>query len=171
MQSESARVTTAREASYRVQYPNSKRRDVKVIALDAASAKLVDEVSREPWNGAQFFTSLSFSADSEPGATGDGLKAWLKDLAGVTNDLVEEVASSDFVVVITSAGEDARAVSLIADACALHHKSLVALVVPGPQTSDAEISASMTHLRPFARMLVIASGADYISAMLTALRA
>jgi hypothetical protein len=171
MQSESARVTTAREASYRVQYPNSKRRDVKVVALDALSASLVDEVSREPWNGAQFFTSLSFSADSEPGATGDGLKAWLKDLAGVTNDLVEEVASSDFVVVVTSAGEDARAVSLIADACALHHKSLVALVVPGPQTSDAELSASMTHLRPFARMLVIASGADYITAMLTALRA
>ena len=171
MQSETARVTTARESSYRVQYPNSKRRDVKVVALDSSSAKLVDEVSREHWNGAQVCTSLSGSADSEPGATGDGLKAWLKDLAGAANDLVEEVASSDFVVVVTSAGEDARAVSLIADACALHHKSLVALVVPGPETSDAEISASMTHLRPFARMLVIASGADYISAMLTALRA
>jgi hypothetical protein len=62
-------------------------------------------------------------------------------------------------------------VSLIADACALHNKSLVALVVPGPETTDAQISDSMTHLRPFARMLVIASGADYISAMLTALRA
>ena len=171
MQSETARVTTARESSYRVQYPNSKRRDVKVVALDALSASLVDEVSREPWNGAKFFTSLSFSTDSAPGTTGEGLKAWLKDLAGAANDLVEEVASRDFVVVVTSAGEDARAVSLIADACALHNKSLVALVVPGPETTDAQISESMTHLRPFARMLVIASGADYISAMLTALRA
>jgi hypothetical protein len=171
MQSETARVTTARESSYRVQYPNSTRRDVKVVALDALSASLVDEVSREPWNGAKFFTSLSFSTDSAPGTTGEGLKAWLKDLAGAANDLVEEVASSDFVVVVTSAGEDARAVSLIADACALHNKSLVALVVPGPETTDAQISDSMTHLRPFARMLVIASGADYISAMLTALRA
>ena len=171
MQSETACVTTARESSYRVQYPNSKRRDVKVVALDALSASLVDEVSREPWNGAKFFTSLSFSTDSAPGTTGEGLKAWLKDLAGAANDLVEEVAGSDFVVVVTSAGEDARAVSLIADACALHNKSLVALVVPGPETTDAQISESMTHLRPFARMLVIASGADYISAMLTALRA
>lgn len=171
MQSETARVTTARESSYRVQYPNSKRRDVKVVALDALSASLVDEVSREPWNGAKFFTSLSFSTDSAPGTTGEGMKAWLKDLAGAANDLVEEVAGSDFVVVVTSAGEDARAVSLIADACALHNKSLVALVVPGPETTDAQISESMTHLRPFARMLVIASGADYISAMLTALRA
>jgi len=64
-----------------------------------------------------------------------------------------------------------RAVSVIADACALHHKSLVALVVPGEGASDADVSASMAHLRPFARMLVIASGADYITAMLTALRA
>jgi hypothetical protein len=171
MQSESARVTTAREASYRIQYPNSKTRAVKIVALDPASAKLVDQISKEPWNGARFFTALSFSADGEPGATGAGLQAWLKDLAGRTLSLVEEIATSDFVVVVTSAGEDARAVSVIADACALHHKSLVALVVPGEGASDADVSASMAHLRPFARMLVIASGADYITAMLTALRA
>lgn len=171
MQSESARVTTAREASYRIQYPNSKRRAVKVIALDAASAELVDEVSREPWNGATFFTSLSFSAEAAPAAGGAGLNAWLKDLAGRTMDLVDEVASSDFVVVVSAAGEDARAVSVIADACNLHHKSLVALVVPREGATDADVTASMTHLRPYARMLVIASGADYITAMLTALRA
>jgi hypothetical protein len=171
MQSESARVTTAREAGYRIQYPNSKTRSVKVIALDPASAKLVDEISQEPWNGARFFTALSFSADGEPGATGAGLQAWLQDIAGRTMSLVEEIASSDFVVVVTSAGEDARAVSVIADACALHHKSLVALVAPGEGASDADVSASMAHLRPFARMLVIAHAPDYISAMLTALRA
>ncbi|HEY8580450.1 MAG TPA: hypothetical protein VIL72_11225 [Beijerinckiaceae bacterium] len=171
MRSESARVTTAREAAYRVQYPNSKRRAVKVIALDAASAALLDEIAREPWNGATFFNSLSFSAEGEPSGETAGLNAWLKDLAGRTMELVSEVASSDFVVVVSAAGEDARAVSLIADACAAHHKSLVALVVPQAGASDADVSASMTHLRPYARMLVIASGADYISAMLTALRA
>lgn len=171
MQSESARVTTASEARYRVQYPNSQKRAVKVIALDAASAALVDEIAREPWNGATFFTSLSFSADSEPGATAPGLGAWLQDLAGRTMELVSEIETSDFIVVVSAAGEDARAVSVIADACTLHHKSLVALVVPQPGASDADVAASMSHLRPYARMLVIASGADYITAMLTALRA
>ncbi|MDB5572818.1 MAG: 3-methyl-2-oxobutanoate hydroxymethyltransferase [Hyphomicrobiales bacterium] len=171
MQSESARVTTAHEASYRIQSPNSKQRAAKIIALDRPSAELVDEIAREPWNGARFFTSLSFGPEAGPASGGEGMKAWLKDLAGGALDLVSEVASADFIVVVSTAGEDARAVSLIADACNLHHKSLVALVVPRPGASDADVSASMAHLRPFARMLVIASGADYITAMLTALRA
>jgi hypothetical protein len=171
MQSESARMTTAREASYRVQYPNSKPRAVKVIALDPASAKIVDEISKKAWNGAAFFTAPAFTTEETPGATGSGLKAWLKDLAGRTMDLVAEIEHCDFAVVITTAGSDARAVSVIADACALYHKSLVGLVVPGADDSDAAIAESMKHLRPYTRMLVIASGTDYIEDMLTALRA
>lgn len=171
MQSESARVTTAQEAKYRVQYPNSKRRAVKVIALDSASADLIDDLAKKDWNGATFFRALSFASKTEPGQTDAGMSAWLNDLAGRALDLVSEVASADFVVVVSAAGEDARSVSVIADACNVHHKTLVALVVPRESASDADISASMAHLRPFARMLVIAHDTDYITAMLTALRA
>ena len=171
MQSESARVTTAQEARYRIQYPNSKTRAVKIIALDAPSAQIIDELAKQPWSGATFFRALSFSAESTPGRAGEGLSSWLNDLAGRTLDLVGEVASSDFIVVGSAAGEDARAVSVIADACTAHHKTLVALVVPREGATDADVTASMGHLRPFARMLVIAHDADYIAAMLTALRA
>jgi hypothetical protein len=86
-------------------------------------------------------------------------------------NLIGEVEASDFVVVITSVGEDARAVSVIADACKLHNKTLVALIVPREGATDADVTASLADLRPYARMLVVASGADYIEAMLTALRA
>ena len=172
MLSESARMTTAQEAAYRIQYPNSKRRAAKVIALDRTSAKIVDEVSRLPWNGASFFTSLSFAAKSSPGSEGgEALQAWLNDLAGHALNLVAEVEAADFVVVITAAGEDARAVSIIADACKLHNKSLVGLVVPREGASEDAIGESLNHLRPYARMLVVASGVDYVEAMLTALRA
>jgi nicotinamidase-related amidase len=171
MQTESARVTTAQEAKYRIQYPNSKRRAVKVIALDPASAEMIDELAKKEWNGATFFRALSFSSKSEPGTTDAGMSAWLNDLAGRTLDLVGEVETADFVVVVSAAGEDARVVSVIADACTAHHKTMVALVVPREGASDADVSASMGHLRPFARMLVIAHDADYITAMLTALRA
>jgi len=164
--SESARVTTAQEAKFRIQYPNSKPRAVKVIALDTQSAKLVDEVSTLPWNGAAFFKSLSFDA-----AKGTNVKAWLNDLAGQTADLATEVANADCVVVISGAGQDAHSVSLIAELCTQHHKTLVALVVPQDATRDEEIDASLRILRPHAKMLVIAHGRDYIEAMLTALRA
>lgn len=168
MLSESARMSSAHEAAYRIQYPNSLPRAVKVIALDKISAGIVDEVSRMTWHGAAFFTSLSFSAQ---GAPGQSLQAWLQDLAGRTMDLVSEVAASDFVVVVTAAGEDARAVSVIADACKAHNKSLLGLVVPQGDTEDAQVSVSLGHLRPYTKMLVVAHGADYIQAMLTALRA
>jgi len=172
MLSESARVTTAHEASYRIQYPNSKRRSVKIIALDNSSARIVYDIAREHWNGAMFFTSLSFSAAGSPGdSEGTTLHAWLGDLAGRTMELVGEVATSDFVVVIASAGSDAQSVSVVADACALHNKSLLALVVPGKNTTEADVAKSLGYLRPFAKMLVVASDADYVTAMLTALRA
>ena len=86
-------------------------------------------------------------------------------------DLVTEVENSDFVVVVSAAGEDAQAASVIAEVCALHHKTLVALVVPKPDATDDDVAASLRFLRPYAKMLVIASGRDYVEAMLTALRA
>lgn len=171
MQSESARMTTAKEASYRVPYANSKPRSAKIVALDPRAAKIVDEVAKSEWNGARFFTSLSFEAGSDPGGTQEGMKAWLSDIAGRTMDLVSEVADADFVVAITSAGEDARAVTVIGDACAAHNKTLIGLVVPFDGSTEADVSASLDHMRPHARMLVVANGTDYINVMLTALRA
>jgi hypothetical protein len=169
--SESARMTTAHEAKYRVQYPNSKPRAVKVIALDEGSAKLVDDISKQGWHGAAFFTSLSFDAGAAPGAESKTLKAWLNDLAGRTLDLVSEVASSDCVVVVATAGKDVQSTAMIAEVCGMHHKTLIALVVPDEDAPDESIDVSLRALRPYAKMLVIAHGRDYIEAMLTALRA
>lgn len=172
MQSESARMTTAQEARFRIQHPNSRPRSIKIIALDATSASVLQDVARETWNGAAFFTSLSFSADGSPGdASGTTMHAWLGDLAGRTMELIAEVATADFIVVIAAAGADARAVAVIADACAAHHKSLLALLVPKQGASEADVTQTLTQLRPYASMLVVANDADYVTAMLTALRA
>lgn len=171
MLSESARMTTAREAGYRIPYANSKPRAARIVALDATAAAIVDDIAKLPWNGAKFFTSLSFAADDGPDGTPGGMSAWLNDLAGRALDLYGEVASSDFVVVITAAGEDARAVSVISAACNVHNKTLIGLVVPKEGASEADVATSLEHLRPHARMLVVASGRDYIEVMLTALRA
>lgn len=172
MLSESSRMTTAHEASFRVQYPNSKTRSVKVIALDTTSAKIVYDIARENWKGAAFFTSLSFSAEGSPGdAQGTTMHAWLGDLAGRAMELVGEVATSDFIVVIASAGADARSVAVVADACTAYSKSLVALVVPKAGSTDDDIATSLGYLRPYAKMLVVANDSDYVAAMLTALRA
>ncbi|HUZ67693.1 MAG TPA: hypothetical protein VMU56_08545 [Beijerinckiaceae bacterium] len=168
MTSESARATSRAESAYRIPYPNSRARAVKVIALDASSAALLDELARLSWNGARFFTAASPTPERASSKT--ALKTWLADLAGHVMDLVVEVAQSDFVVVVASAGEDARSVSVIAEICELHHKTLIALVVPRDGDEEA-LAASLRQLRPHAKMLVVTQGRDYVETMLSALRA
>lgn len=169
MQSESARMTTREEARYRIPYPNSKKRDAKIVALDKPSVAIVNALAKKSWNGAQFF---SFAPPGDADKVGQAtLKTWLHDLAGHTLDLVEEIAHSDFVVVVTCAGEDARAVSAISELCELHHKTLIALVVPTEDDNEAAVAESLRHLRPHARMLVVTHGQDYVENMLIALRA
>src|SRR3954451_21925440 len=132
MDSESARMSSAAEARYRIDYPNSKPRVVKVVALDAASEHVVKRVAERQWQRATFFTSIKFDGaptqTDEPGsarvsggrtmelprwplmplastAGGEGSKmqAWLSDLAGRTKALVDEVASGDIVAMGASA--------------------------------------------------------------------
>ena len=211
MDSESARMSSAAEARYRIDYPNSKPRVVKVVALDAASERVVKRVAERQWQRATFFTSIKFdgapTGADEPGsgressarlrassdargvrtmelprwpltplasaAGGEGSKmqAWLSDLAGRTKALVEEVASADLVVMVSSAGTSAQAAAVIGEACAARKVMTMALIIGSEERSNDELSKTLATLRPYASMLVIASGDEYIEEMLSALRA
>ena len=170
MQSESARMTTAAEARFRIDYPNSRPRVVKVIALDAPSERVVKRVAEGAWQRASFFTSLKF--DGAPrGGEGWSMQAWLSDLAGRTKTLIDEVAAADLVVMVSSAGTNAQAAAVIGEACAVHKVMTTALIIDSEQTSNDELSKTLASLRPYASMLVIATGEDYVEEMLVALRA
>jgi hypothetical protein len=170
MDSESARMSSAAEARFRIDYPNSKPRAVKVIALDAASERVIKRVAERTWQQATFLTSIKF--DGAPrGGEGWSMEAWLSDLAGRTKALVEEVASADLVVMVASAGTCAQAAAVIGEACAVRKVMTTALILGSEQHSDAELSKTLATLRPHASMLVIANGEEYIEEMLAALRA
>ena len=170
MLSESARMASAEEARFRVEYPNSTPRIVKVVALDEPSKAAVDEVSRLPWNKASFFTSMTFEGAS-PRTDDSSIKAWLSDIAGHTSDLIAEIDGADFVVMVANAGEDAQGASIIGEACSARSVTTIGLIVQPPDSGEEELSRTLGHMRPFAKMLVIASGREYIEVMLTALRA
>jgi hypothetical protein len=57
MPSESARMSSATEARYRIQAPNSKPRSITVIALDARSEAVVRLSATGSWNHATFLTA------------------------------------------------------------------------------------------------------------------
>ena len=170
MSSESARMTTAEEARFRIDYPNSKPRAVKVVALDQPSEHVVKRLAERQWQRATFFTALKFDGAPRSGE-GWSMKAWLSDLAGRTKDLVDEVATADLVVMVSSAGTNAEAAAVIAEACSVRKVMTTALIIGSESKSDEELSKTLASLRPHASMLVIANNDDYIEEMLAALRA
>ncbi len=170
MQSESARMSSAAEAKFRIDRPNSLPRAVKVIALDARSERIVKDLAAASWQRASFLTASAFSGTPDKGGR-FSMHGWLADLAGRTKNLVDEVDAADLVVMVASAGENAAAAALIGEACHVKHVMTTALILGGASSSDETLSKMLAQLRPHAMMLVISSADEYIKDMLTALRA
>jgi hypothetical protein len=72
---------------------------------------------------------------------------------------------------VCRAGSDAQAALLIGEACVARNVTTIGLVLQDPATTDEETSYTLRNMRPFASMLVLATGQDYVEAMLAALRA
>jgi len=170
MQSESARMSSAAEAKFRIDRPNSQPRAVKVIALDAPSERIVKELAISPWQRASFLTASAFSGAPQQGAR-FSMGGWLNDLAGRAKNLVDEIDTADLVVMVATAGENAAAAGLIGEACQAKRVMTTALILGGASSSDEMLSKMLSALRPHAMMLVISSADEYIRDMLTALRA
>lgn len=170
-------MTTALEYGFRVQYPNSTPRAIKVIALDAQAGKLVGQLAEKSWNRAVFFTSFTLPDAAggrdagQGGSSKDRLQAWLGDIAGHARDLVAEIDSADIIVVVASPGTGAQAATIIGEACRLRHKSMIGLILQSGGVSDEALSRTLLGMRPLATMLVVANGIDYIEDMLAAMRA
>lgn len=170
MDSESARMSSAAEARFRIDRPNSMPRAVKVIALDTPSERIVKDLAQLPWQCATFLTASAFSRTPAEGER-FSMGGWLNDLAGRTKDLVDEINAADLVVMVATAGENAAAAAIIGEACNVKHVMTTALVFGGATSSDETLSKMLAQLRPHAMMLVISSADEYIKDMLTALRA
>ena len=168
-QSESARASSAAEARFRINAPNSRPRAIKIVALDRQSEGVVKRLAEEAkWNNATF---LTVPARAVPAGEPFSMAGWLGDLAGHTKDLLKEIEGADQVVMIATAGEPLDAASVIGEACSLKRIMTTALVLTPPSTSDEALSRSLSQLRPWSLMLVIASEEGYIGDMLVALRA
>ena len=83
MRSESARMSSAAEARFRIDAPNSTPRAIKVIALDRPSEVALKRIAQLPWNRAEFFIASALAGTVHPpGAL--SVENWLSDLVGRT---------------------------------------------------------------------------------------
>jgi len=161
--SECARAVTPEEARFRVDYPNSTSRRIKIVALDQPAERVVRRLAGGKWNSATFMTAVKIGHPAT--------KDWLADLAGHALDLLEQIRTADHVVTVSTAGENAEDAAILAEACTARRIMLTALVIDPSAVPEAQLLRTVTPLRAHAAMLVVAKGEEYVEAMLTALRA
>ncbi len=155
-----ARAATAQEAAYRVPYPNSLPRSSRIVALDRRAADMLHAIGDEPWAGARFLILSPVQPDLAQGAV------LLTGPDGAALDCAGELAGADVVVMVATTSEAAAAAEVIGRLARTRGVMTAGVVVAGRE-ADAVVRA----MRPSAAVLVMASDADYLPAMLTALRA
>jgi hypothetical protein len=166
--SESAIMTSAEQARFRIDRPNSRPRATCIIALDDRSFGVLAAVKDRGWSGARFLRYVGARRASEhlPSLTID---ATLRGAAGSEVSLMQEVAGADIVVMVAATEAAAEGAEIIANACAPRGIPVTGLVLkPGGEETLGRI---LTALRPHTSMLVASSGEDYVGEMLAALRA
>jgi hypothetical protein len=161
--SECARAATVEEARFRVGYPNSTPRRIKIIALDKPAGRVVRRLAEKDWNSAAFMTTREDTSHS--------VRDWLSSLAGEAVNLLDQIGAADLVVTVSTAGENADDVSVIADACGIHNVMMTSLLIDPACAPESSLLRTMMPLRAHASMLVVAKGEEYVEAMLSALRA
>lgn len=127
MLSESARVTTAAEARFRIQATRPTARAVRVINLETATDP---EIAR----------------------------------------LVQDVSEIDLVVMVVAAGSDAHAAAIVGQACSDARVMTTTVVVNANASSEGELSNTLSQVRPWSLMVVVASDHAYVDDILNSFR-
>lgn len=168
--SESARVTTAEESRFRIYYPNSRPRSSRIIALDEASYAHLKDLREQEWNDLHILRYIETIPPSDPEhiLTVDGV---LEDVEGNQVRLSNEIEGADVIVMVTSAGTVSDAAETIGLASFVRHRMATGMIRNSDDASEEELARTLKTLRPFAAMLVVSSGDEYIPAILSALRA
>lgn len=163
-----ARAATAAEARFRVQYPNSTGRHVRIFALDPAAAEAMYTITEEPWNDAHFLTVAAAGRIDPARVQAADLPLCHPD--GTAANLEAELAGADAAVLLATGGAVEGAAEVIARECFARNIMCAGLALASGGNQPA-LDRAVNAMRRFARVLVVARDADYIPAMLTALRA
>jgi len=162
MLSESARMSSAAEARFRVRAGPSTSRALSVIALDPTCDGLVARLATRSWNGVAFFPAQALR---------DAAQA---SIGGAPEDRIEraleEMAAADFVVMIARSGGEARGASAIGELCSLRRVTTTTLVVHAAPATDAALSKTLAQVRPWSLMVVVISDESYVESILRSFR-
>jgi hypothetical protein len=150
MLSESARMSSAAEARFRLQTPATVARTITISALDPAADDVVARLAEGQWTRARFFPSSAVAAR--------------------TPRVLDEIAGADLAVMVTTAGADASAAAAIGAVCSERRVHTATFVVRAAAVSDTVLSRTLGQVRPWSLMVVIANDDTYVEDMLRSFR-
>jgi hypothetical protein len=150
MQSESARMSSAAEARFRLPTPATVVRTMTISALDAASDDIVAKLAVGSWTNARFFPASA--------------------VATRTPRLLDDIATADLVVMVATAGGDASPAAAIGEVCSDRRVHTATFVVRAGAVSDEALSRTLGQVRPWSLMVVIANEDDYVEDILRSFR-
>ena len=150
-------MSSAAEARFRIQAPNSRPRAIKVIGLDAGGSDAVRRLAQDGWANATFFTVAA------PGH--------LTRLDGAGTTVEQEIATADLVVMVAAAEGRAHVAEEIGRICSDRRVTTTTLIVGALDAPEEALARTLAQLRPWSLMLVLATDEHFIADMMTALRA
>jgi hypothetical protein len=164
--SSSARATTADESRFRLDYPLAPARAVRVVALGPAAETMVRRVADLPWDTARFLVVADSRTDGDGGSNADKADFGLRKLDGSATALGLELVDVDVTIMVASTDSAATAAATIGAACGVRAIMTAGIVIGNDWTQ-----ATVSVLRPYARVLMVSADEGDLIALLTAVRA
>ena len=146
MLSESARMSSAAEARFRLQSQPPTTRAIAVASLDPVSDPLVTRLASSGWQGVTFFRATEALRD------------------------VHALAGADLVVMLAATGTDAHAAALIGQACSDRRVPTATFVLRTSEATEATVSRTLGQVRPWSLMVLVASDEAFVEDVLRSFR-
>jgi hypothetical protein len=171
MASQSETATSATQARYRINEPNSKTRSTLVLALDGSSLSKLANVVGHGWGNARFRGVGALTDGRTPGTPEQIAKrVGLISLEGAETDLLDELRDTDVVIMVAQSGGGAEAAEAVGRACFAKHIMTAGFVFETAGDRDA-LELTLSQMRPFVISLVVGFDDESLVDVLTALRA
>jgi hypothetical protein len=146
VQTESAKMSSAAEARFRVEAQPPTTRTITVASLDPASDPLVGRLSARGWDAVTFFRAADVLRD------------------------VQAVAAADTAVMLAVTGADAHAAALVGQACSDRRVPTATFVLRTPESTEEALSQTLGQVRPWSLMVVVAGDEGYVEDILRSFR-
>ena len=163
--SESTRVTTAREARFRIGAPNSTVRTIVVVALDANDDEIAHYRAHHDNGAVQFLDAQAFGF---PQRSDNAASLNPFDERHCTQQIARQLTAAELIVVVGQEGVDPQLGERIGEFCKARGRLLTCLIRRAPR-GQAVVCKTTEALRPRSSMLVLVNGVGYLSDLLEAL--